>query len=117
MPERIQRRRLLGWRKPEGAVYVGRGSKWGNPFVPGKYCTLEADEGRVRRSGQVFVRDADHAVRLYQLLMTTGVDFVLFTLRDASRHDLAELRGRNLMCWCKPGVPCHADVLLELANA
>jgi len=29
---------------------------------------------------------------------------------------LAELRGKNLACWCKPGDPCHADVLIELAN-
>jgi hypothetical protein len=26
------------------------------------------------------------------------------------------LRGKNLACWCKPGEPCHADVLLEIAN-
>lgn len=32
MPQRSQRRRVKGWRMPEGAVYVGRGSKWGNPF-------------------------------------------------------------------------------------
>jgi hypothetical protein len=30
---------------------------------------------------------------------------------------MRELRGKNLACWCKPGEPCHADVLLELANA
>jgi hypothetical protein len=31
--------------------------------------------------------------------------------------DLAPLRSRNLACWCKPGEPCHADALLEMANA
>lgn len=37
MPKRIQRQRKKGWRMPEGAVYVGRPSKWGNPFkiIPG----------------------------------------------------------------------------------
>ena len=35
-PKRIQRRRTKGWRMPEGAVYVGRGSKWGNPLMLGK---------------------------------------------------------------------------------
>ncbi len=34
----------------------------------------------------------------------------------ARRLDLEELRGRDLMCWCEPGAPCHADVLLDLAN-
>jgi hypothetical protein len=34
-----------------------------------------------------------------------------------SRADMrAELRGHNLACWCRPGTPCHADVLIELAN-
>jgi len=32
------------------------------------------------------------------------------------RPDLAPLRGRDLVCWCAEGEPCHADVLLELAN-
>lgn len=32
-PRRVQRRRVKGWRAPEGAVYVGRGTKWGNPFI------------------------------------------------------------------------------------
>src|SRR5690348_3995079 len=32
-PRRIQRKRTKGWRMPEGAVYVGRGTRWGNPFV------------------------------------------------------------------------------------
>jgi hypothetical protein len=42
--------------------------------------------------------------------------------RDASRGDgltaarLPELRGKNLACFCKPGEPCHADILIELAN-
>jgi hypothetical protein len=31
-------------------------------------------------------------------------------------RDIRQLRGKNLACWCKPGQPCHADILLELAN-
>ena len=34
MPERIQRKRTKGWRMPEGAIYVGRPTKWGNPYWP-----------------------------------------------------------------------------------
>jgi hypothetical protein len=40
MPKRIQRKRVKGWRMPEGAVYVGRGSKWGNP------CKVENESQR-----------------------------------------------------------------------
>jgi len=36
--------------------------------------------------------------------------------RSALLHRLPELRGKDLACWCRPGEPCHADVLLELAN-
>lgn len=39
-----------------------------------------------------------------------------FACETAPRLNLSELRGKNLACWCKPGAPCHADVLLELAN-
>lgn len=38
----------------------------------------------------------------------------MFVLRDCT--DISVLRGKSLACWCKPGEPCHADVLLELAN-
>jgi Domain of unknown function (DUF4326) len=37
--------------------------------------------------------------------------------RNFGPLDISELRGKNLMCWCKIGAPCHADVLLEVANA
>lgn len=40
MPKRIQRKRSKGWRMPAGAVYVGRGTKWGNPF------TIEEENGQ-----------------------------------------------------------------------
>jgi hypothetical protein len=36
--------------------------------------------------------------------------------REWRERMIAELRGRNLACFCKHGKPCHADVLLELAN-
>lgn len=36
--------------------------------------------------------------------------------RSRVLNNISALRGKNLACWCKSGEPCHADVLLELAN-
>lgn len=90
MPKRVQRRRTKGWRRAEGDVYVGRPSKWGNP-----YRTKARSEAVARyRSDLVAGR------------LAVSVD-------DVRR----ELRGKDLACWCPPEGPCHADVLLEIANA
>lgn len=74
---------------PAGAVYVGRPTKWGNPFVVGK------DGSQAR------------CVELYREWMMYQPK-----LREEARR---ELKGKDLVCWCAPK-PCHADVLLELAN-
>jgi hypothetical protein len=89
--KRIQRSRRAGWRKPEGAVVVSRGTRWANPHDWRDLGHAEA----VHR-----YRDDLIAGRL-----PIGVDEV--------RRDLA---GRDLVCWCGPDQPRHADVLLELAN-
>ena len=91
-PERIQRKRSKGWRLPPNTVCVSRPGKWGNPF---SQCT-QADNAAVFRS---FALDNTLAA---------------VRLRETARR---ELRGKNLACWCKPGTPCHADTLLEIANA
>ncbi len=102
-PVRIQLSRRKGWRKPPNTVVVARPSKWGNPFRIG-----DVVRGRAPLSTrQEIVRDAEHACRLFRAW--------LFNRRDAE-HTIAPLRGRNLACWCKPGEPCHADVLLRVAN-
>lgn len=73
---------------PQDAVYCGRPSKWGNPFVIGK------DGSR---------QDVINKYRLYLLN------------NDALMASLGELTGKDLVCWCSPQ-PCHCDVLLRLAN-
>lgn len=105
MPERIQRRMVKGWSKPEGAVYVGRPGRWGNPFKVGQWVTPPVESYDPK---PVFVRDAAHAVQLYRKWLTGSANRCV---------DLVpELAGRDLMCWCPLDQPCHADVLLELAN-
>jgi hypothetical protein len=99
-PKRIQRRRTKGWRMPEGAVYVGRPTKWGNPFVVGEW-----DEVSKQRL------EAGQCVRLFRTYITQTA------WPELVEHAIQELRGRDLACWCPLDQPCHADVLLELANA
>ena len=110
MPVRIQRQRRKGWRMPENTVYVGRPSKWGNPFEVGEIVSLSM----AMRSGlhpSCIVRDRAAAVEFFRKTL----------MQDAAKYDstvdcIIELRGKNLACWCPLDQPCHADVLLELAN-
>jgi hypothetical protein len=109
VPERIQLRRTKGWRKPEGAVVVARPSIWGNPFAirpdgPNGWSVAGVVEG-------VSLDTAlGCAVQAYRHALVRGeLDVTVGHARDA-------LAGRDLACWCRIGTPCHADVLLELAN-
>lgn len=90
-PVRIQRKRTKGWKMPPNTVYVGRGSPWGNPFRITEHFT------------------AADAVRDFR-------KFVDGQLTNGTGYALAPLRGKNLACWCPLNQPCHADVLIELAN-
>jgi hypothetical protein len=91
---------------PAGAVYVGRPTKWGNPFVIGA-----TRPHPIEHLGTVTVRDAHHATLLFRewLSATAAGQAVTRAARD-------ELRGRDLACWCPPDQDCHADVLLAVAN-
>lgn len=91
MPKRIQRKRLKGWRMPPNTVYVGRPTKWGNPYIPERM--------------EEFQDAVDHYRAWLKLLISRGLS-----------HNLSELRGKDLACWCPLDRPCHAEVLLELAN-
>lgn len=95
MPKRIQMSRQRPWRAENpDAVIVARPSKFGNPFK----VTKE--------------RTAERAVELFRMSQE-----LRFAVHPQSLADLQfMLRGRDLACWCALDVPCHADVLLELAN-
>lgn len=109
-PVRIQLRRTKGWRMPANTVKVDRTTKWGNPFVPGQMFEVVDDEGGPV-VGRYLCKTAIEAVEHFRGYMDQSNNWDL--LADCR----TELRGKNLACWCKPGAPCHADVLLELANA
>ncbi len=97
MPVRIQRRRSKGWKMPANTIYVGRGSKWGNPFKIGVNSINDGWEINLSREA---------AVDCYRNWVTRSVNSLSPEL----------LRGKNLACWCPLDQECHADVLLEIAN-
>jgi hypothetical protein len=90
LPTRIQCRRDRPWQTTPKAVYVGRPSRWGNPYRVSVHGTAEA------------------CVRLFETRYGTNASY-----REAVRANLA---GKSLACWCKVGQPCHADALLRWAN-
>lgn len=99
-PIRIQRSRAKGWKMPEGAVYVGRGTKWGNPFKAGcEMCPTAKD-----------------AVLAYECLIISRFGYLAKPPAPDEATVKAELRGKDLACWCKLDAACHADVLLRIAN-
>ena len=100
-PKRIQRIRTKGWRMPEGAIYVGRPGRWGNPFG------MDGPQ-RSRRQAANDCRD-----------WLAGTLFPHFEQqrRQWILDNIEQLRDKDLACWCPLDEDCHADVLLELANA
>lgn len=129
MPQRIRLSRAKGYRKPPGAVVVARGTRWGNPFKVGETvtklsplfpCLARTVQGceHPRTWGRwsfdaVTAYDPQGVVDAYGWWLVEQPELML---------SLPELRGRDLACWCplldaegRP-VPCHADVLLSLAN-
>ena len=112
---RVQRRRVKGEPgMPEGAVYVGRPSRFGNPFAVSRSLDI----------GYQFTSDL-HARRF---VVTCFAEWLTDPRQDhwsgpaadqrraAILDSLREIRGKRLACWCPLDRPCHADVLAVLAN-
>lgn len=109
-PKRIQRRRTRGYRLPPNAVYVGRPTKWGNP-----YNWQDAAEAGYENPRAC-------AVEMYRHWLRGDLAEVIRCGAPPTPTEIQTLAGADLACWCplpEPGQPdhCHAAVLLELANA
>lgn len=76
-------------------VYIGRPSKWGNPF-----------SHKPNTKAEIQVATREEAVKRFEEYILTQPKLLA---------DLHELRGKVLACWCKP-LACHGDILLKLAN-
>jgi hypothetical protein len=120
VPERVQRKRTAGWRKPPGAVIVDRSSKWGNP-----YWHVEQFHG-LSRSLALYANTAlgiwdpglvadwpDGYVRQVYESHTRWLERIGGHPVETAMRELA---GRDLVCWCALGNACHADILLAIAN-
>lgn len=84
----MARTKVVHCKKEEYDVYIGRPSKWGNPFTIGIDGTRE----------EVIAKYIDWLYEQPDLL-----------------NSLHELKGKTLGCWCHP-LTCHGDILAELAN-
>lgn len=121
-PVRVQRKRAKGWRMPDNTVYVGRGSKWGNPYKVGeKYPRLELavlkkDGAQLVLSDPRRINNRRDAVYEFSWLLNPVINRDELPAYPTVEEVRSELAGKNLACWCPLDKPCHADVLLEIAN-
>ena len=108
-PKRIQRRRVKGWRMPENSVYVGRPTKFGNPFGWRAGLSEGYSEEQCKRI----------VVNFYKDWILGKEHFNPIVYGQPPKIDIIkkELKDKNLSCWCKEGEPCHADILLKIANS
>ena len=87
---------------PPNTVYVGRPTKWGNPYKVGQAVGPNTP-----------LMTAAEAVSNYRDWLGACNEYSTISEKVARQ----ELRGKNLACFCPLDQPCHADVLLEIANA
>ena len=113
-PYRIQRQRTKGCRTPENTVHVGQGTKWRNPWE-----VTPHEDGRATVTDPISCTAfesvpaaAAHAAGSFRWQLLNHPNVLGFTETEAR----AELAGKNLACSCPLDQPCHADVLLEIAN-
>ena len=97
-PQRVQLKRSAGWKMPANTLKVDRTTRWGNPFTIadcGSAAIAVAQHGRWMRG---------------EIVAPGGVE------PPPAEAIRAALAGRNLACWCPVNGPCHAELLLAIAN-
>jgi hypothetical protein len=118
-PVRIQRSRQYKQVSPNGLpiVYVGRGSRWGNPFrivkCKNKKWRIETDGSDTCK--ELFIK---HCRYFYETRDEAAIDAIECYRRWLAivKIDIQHLKGRNLSCWCRLKEKCHADLLIQLSN-
>ena len=122
MTERIQLQRTKGWKMPPDTVNVARPGRWGNPFAVEAVGSPELavemfrdlmrgffNPDKLRHLTDAKFRRVYKAKDAWQKRLNWGLEYRVGAA--------IELRGKNLACFCALDQPCHADVLLAIANA
>ncbi len=107
MPTRVRLSRKKGWKLPPDTVSVARPGRWGNPFSVAPELAPGTPVG-TRYTAMPTVAEAVAAYRHWVESDPAG--------REVAQQARRELRGKNLACWCPLDGPCHAEVLLDIAN-
>ena len=126
---RIQRKRTKGWKMPKNTIYVGRPTKWGNPFeLQGDMIYCDASHRRLYLSKWILWEDKlynktdglKRICELYEQWINNDLPEWNYQnhhiVKPFNNFDLNELKGKNLACWCPLDKPCHADILIKLLN-
>lgn len=114
---RIQRKRTKNWKMPANAKYVGRPTKWGNPFKLSPEGALMYYEVRgKKRTWNQFDSTAKFTIKdvikLYELWLDGKIENEQLGL-STPPSNFNELLGKDLACFCPLDSPCHVDVLLS----
>lgn len=109
-PQRVHQQRTKGWRMPAGCKSVARPHKYGNPYTVAEMAEHYPDAGTLELH-RMCVSDFEGLVEGKWDRMEDTPEYPSI---DEIKRDL---RGWNLACFCPPEFPCHADVLLKVANA
>lgn len=119
MPKRIQRKRTKGSKLPDKTLCVTRPSIWGNPYPVAEFGELALPLFRNTARGiwdpsLLDGKPESLRTRAYELHHAWQRQFQYHHPLDVLRSTLRKYDF--IACWCKEGAPCHADILLELAN-
>lgn len=117
-PQRIQLSRRKGWRMPANTISVARPNRWGNPYTvaefgPDESVRLFAGIADGCWSPDLIANYDDANAATIYAMRCAWISRVGGSVSERIR---CELRGHNLACWCAIGTPCHAEILLGLAN-
>lgn len=113
-PVRIQRSRQVKQVSPNGLpiVYVGRGSRLGNPFRIVKHLNV----WMIKTYSYSHIKILVNFLGFYDTKEEATRDAILCYELWLNTIDIVDLKSKNLSCWCKLDEACHADLLLKKFN-
>ena len=122
--KRVQRKRTKGWKMPPNTKYVGRSTRWGNPFRVVKDDFPDHDAWNVKCEsndvqGFILTRICRHySYRNKTEAINDAIRCYLAWLFATELYtELNKLRNYDgLACWCDSNEPCHVDLLIDLLN-